>query len=165
MACAANQLLVSGVTSYPNANGVYTALDPVVYGGFIVSYGDPGLNMWVKRVGSEGYLIYQAAGSGYIDWYLSVYTGIPDEVTDWQIIADNYYDSDITNSLFGSLAYPEDEDVCPEGVTWTNGVTIVSYSGAPSQNTFGLPAEVVALITSRFGSVARFLRLRNQGQV
>ena len=35
----------------------------------------------------------------------------------------------------------------------------------PSQNTFGLPADVVALITSRFGSVARFLRLRNQGQI
>jgi hypothetical protein len=34
-----------------------------------------------------------------------------------------------------------------------------------SQNTFGLPADVVALITSRFGTVANFLRLRNQGQV
>lgn len=35
-------------------------------------------------------------------------------------------------------------------------------SGEP---TFGLPADVVALITSRFGTVANFLRLRNQGQV
>jgi hypothetical protein len=34
-----------------------------------------------------------------------------------------------------------------------------------SEPTFGLPAESVALITSRFGSVARFLRLRNQGQI
>jgi hypothetical protein len=33
------------------------------------------------------------------------------------------------------------------------------------QNTFGLPADVVALITSRFGSVANFLRLKNQGYV
>jgi hypothetical protein len=32
-------------------------------------------------------------------------------------------------------------------------------------NTFGLPADVVALITSRFGTVANFLRLRNQGQI
>lgn len=39
------------------------------------------------------------------------------------------------------------------------------YSPTPSQNTFGLPADVVALITSRFGSVANFLRLRNQGQI
>jgi hypothetical protein len=31
--------------------------------------------------------------------------------------------------------------------------------------TFGLPADTVALITSRFGTVANFLRLRNQGQV
>ncbi len=36
---------------------------------------------------------------------------------------------------------------------------------SPSQPTFGLPADVVALITSRFGTVANFLRLRNQGQV
>jgi hypothetical protein len=36
---------------------------------------------------------------------------------------------------------------------------------APSQPTFGLPAESVALITSRFGTVANFLRLRNLGQI
>jgi hypothetical protein len=35
----------------------------------------------------------------------------------------------------------------------------------PDQNTFGLAADVVALITSRHGSVANFLRLRNQGQI
>jgi hypothetical protein len=34
-----------------------------------------------------------------------------------------------------------------------------------TENTFGLPAETVALITSRFGTVANFLRLRNQGQI
>lgn len=33
------------------------------------------------------------------------------------------------------------------------------------QNNFGLPADVVALITARFGSVANFLRLRNLGYV
>jgi hypothetical protein len=32
-------------------------------------------------------------------------------------------------------------------------------------NTFGLPAETVALIEANFGSVENFLRLRNQGQV
>jgi len=36
---------------------------------------------------------------------------------------------------------------------------------SPSQPTFGLPADVVALITSRHGSVANYLRLRNQGQI
>jgi hypothetical protein len=34
-----------------------------------------------------------------------------------------------------------------------------------TEPTFGLPAESVALITKNFGSVANFLRLRNQGQV
>lgn len=38
--------------------------------------------------------------------------------------------------------------------------------GEPSGNpTFGLPADVVALIESRFGTVANYLRLRNQGQI
>ena len=59
-------------------------------------------------------------------------------------------------------------DDCPIGVTLdgifgTIGSVLIS---APStQPTFGLPAESVALITSRFGTVANFLRLRNQGQV
>ena len=44
------------------------------------------------------------------------------------------------------------------------GLVIISTAEA-SQNTFGLPADVVALITSRFGSVANFLRLKNQGYV
>jgi hypothetical protein len=44
-------------------------------------------------------------------------------------------------------------------------ITNLSVTEVPSQNTFGLPADVVALITSRFGTVANFLRLRNQGQV
>jgi hypothetical protein len=37
--------------------------------------------------------------------------------------------------------------------------------GEGGSNTFGLPAEVVALIESRFGTVANYLRLRNQGQI
>jgi hypothetical protein len=45
------------------------------------------------------------------------------------------------------------------------GLIDLSVTEIPDQNTFGLPAESVALITSRFGSVANFLRLRNQGQV
>jgi hypothetical protein len=40
-----------------------------------------------------------------------------------------------------------------------------SEPSGSSSNTFGLPADVVALIESRFGTVANFLRLRNQGQV
>jgi len=34
-----------------------------------------------------------------------------------------------------------------------------------TENTFGLPAETVALITKNFGTVENYLRLRNQGQV
>jgi hypothetical protein len=44
-------------------------------------------------------------------------------------------------------------------------VTLYVEPEPETENTFGLPAETVALITSRFGTVANFLRLRNQGQV
>jgi hypothetical protein len=64
--------------------------------------------------------------------------------------------------------------VCPptgEGAWYLAGSglapapTVTGVPVAPAQPTFGLAADVVALITSRFGSVANFLRLRNQGQV
>jgi hypothetical protein len=51
-----------------------------------------------------------------------------------------------------------DEDVI-------NSLTVFGNINLIAQNTFGLPADVVALITSRFGSVANFLRLRNQGYI
>ncbi len=66
---------------------------------------------------------------------------------------------------FGTI-FSSNEDVA---YPWL--VTNWGFSGSesvieiPAQNTFGLPADVVALITGRFGSVANFLRLRNQGQV
>ena len=43
-----------------------------------------------------------------------------------------------------------------------NGETL-TFGDGDTGNTFGLPADVVALITSRFGSVENFLRLRNLG--
>ena len=50
----------------------------------------------------------------------------------------------------------------------TSWSTASGSAPAPSVTdvpTFGLPADVVALIISRFGSVARYLRLRNLGQI
>ena len=42
---------------------------------------------------------------------------------------------------------------------------LASGNGDGGNPTFGLPADVVALIESRFGTVANYLRLRNQGQI
>ena len=53
---------------------------------------------------------------------------------------------------------------CPVG-EWSENIIITGVQTPSPNNTFGLPADVVALITSRFGTVANFLRLRNQGQV
>jgi hypothetical protein len=44
-------------------------------------------------------------------------------------------------------------------------LTFMSSGEGGGSNTFGLPADVVALIESRFGTVANYLRLRNQGQI
>ena len=80
-----------------------------------------------------------------------------------------YYPAAGNNTSFASSA--PSSAVCPDLLTgWnlqgdTTGTVIITGSAAPSEPTFGLPADVVALITSRFGSVANFLRLRNQGQV
>ena len=44
----------------------------------------------------------------------------------------------------------------------------LTFNGTPEPSpepTFGLPAESVALIVSRPGSVRNFLRLRRQGQI
>jgi hypothetical protein len=91
----------------------------------------------------------------------------------WRIVG--AYQDD--NESLTDLARSEVE-VLPSSLPWTldwfendgdGGFnTSISVQLAPeeqSENTFGLPADVVALITSRFGTVANFLRLRNQGQV
>jgi hypothetical protein len=67
-----------------------------------------------------------------------------------------------------------DSTDCPIGFVWElmpfggptpPAPTVTEGTPTPSQPTFGLAADVVALITSRFGTVANFLRLRNQGQI
>jgi hypothetical protein len=74
------------------------------------------------------------------------------------------------NSPNGTIGYLTIYESWPENER-PNYYDPVQYAPGPqiecpqTQNTFGLPADTVALITSRFGSVANFLRLRNQGQI
>jgi hypothetical protein len=69
----------------------------------------------------------------------------------------------ILYSSYGPLIAQSDPcnvSVQPWEAVWPSPMVV-----AAAQNTFGLPAATVALITSRFGTVANFLRLRNQGQI
>ena len=69
----------------------------------------------------------------------------------------------ILNSSYVSTVAQSDPcnvSVQPWEAVWPSPMVVTA-----AQNTFGLPAATVALITSRFGSVANFLRLRNQGQI
>jgi hypothetical protein len=52
-----------------------------------------------------------------------------------------------------------------QNITFNGQILTFGGSDAPDQPTFGLPADVVALIESKFGTVANYLRLRNQGQI
>ena len=56
-------------------------------------------------------------------------------------------------------------EVSTAGISVEPAPMVTEIPEPSSQNTFGLPADVVALITSRFGTVANFLRLRNLGYI
>lgn len=90
----------------------------------------------------------------------------------WRIVG--AYEDD--NESLTDLARSEFE-ILPSSLPWTldwvendgdggfNTPISVQLAPEEEENTFGLPADVVALIVSRHGSVANFLRLRNQGQI
>ena len=88
------------------------------------------------------------------------------EGTRWVIRWDSPAGITVADGADEDVQYPWLTTYTPRSVYDFTGTIVMSeVPTAPSQNTFGLPADVVALITSRFGTVANFLRLRNQGQV
>jgi hypothetical protein len=131
-----NAVIVSG-SSYDTINGTYIE-DGIV----------------------NGKNKYSKDSDSYIFWYDD------DEITSWTI--QNNGPPEFIGSVYDAS---EDVEFPWEVEFWADfynfGVPTLTPidTSAPSQNTFGLPAESVALITSRFGSVANFLRLRNQGQI
>jgi hypothetical protein len=144
MACSYEQIEVSGLTNPPGANGVYTKYTGA--GALAVEY---------RKVEGDGtsYRIYGPA---------------PFAGNTFQFA---YWDAAGTSIITLIAATGAGQSaVCPDTLTFnlqsgiTGTLSITEYVPS-SQNAFGLPADVVALITSRFGSVANFLRLRNLGQI
>jgi hypothetical protein len=78
-------------------------------------------------------------------------------------IEDDGYEYFVTVSVLSGESEPIDTFV----VQLTSDTAVLTVTPTPTltSNTFGLPAESVALIEANFGTVANFLRLRNQGQV
>ena len=147
-----NTLKVTGA-GYSAANGTYTRVSDV-----------DGYPAWEKEGGSVGIQI--GAGGPVVFWQITELPLIGGGPT-----CNTIYDS---NFAVPSSTWPGEypSDPAADPVTWGNACkgtgnspTITAGGGTPSAPTFGLPADVVALITSRFGTVANFLRLRNQGQV
>jgi hypothetical protein len=150
MACSYEQIEVTGFTNPTGANGIYD------------KYTGPGaLAVEYRKVEEDGtyYRIYGPAPFAGNTFQWAYWTASGDSII-----------LQIASTAVGQSA------ICPDTLTWNLGsgitgtVEIAEYlepqpNGNSEGNTFGLPAETVALITSRFGSVANFLRLRNQGQV
>jgi hypothetical protein len=80
-------------------------------------------------------------------------------------IEDDGYEFFVTVSVLSGESEPIDTFVVQ--LTSDSAILVVSTEPEPEPEgeTFGLPAESVALIEANFGSVANYLRLRNQGQV
>jgi len=79
-------------------------------------------------------------------------------------VEDDGYEFFVTVSVLSGESEPIDTFVTQ--LTSDSAILVVSTEPEePESGTFGLPAETVALIEANFGSVANFLRLRNQGQV
>jgi uncharacterized protein YcnI len=84
-------------------------------------------------------------------------------------VEDDGYEFFVTVSVLSGEIEPT--DVFVTQLTSDSAILVVSTEPEPEpepepgSETFGLPAESVALIEANFGTVANFLRLRNQGQV
>jgi hypothetical protein len=82
-------------------------------------------------------------------------------------VEDDGYEFFVTVSVLSGETEPFDTFVTQ--LTSDTAILTVSTEPEPEpepgSETFGLPAESVALIEANFGTVANFLRLRNQGQV
>jgi hypothetical protein len=148
-----SKLIVSGATNSPNANGEYFPFSVVNFNGITTTE-------WRK---SEAQLFPK------ISWAGTLSTGFRWELQNNVPFQRAWYSDGPYNILtFDDLGCPRLGQWFTEegfGGGTDPAPTVTGISATPSQNTFGLAADVVALITSRFGSVANFLRLRNQGQV
>ena len=111
---------------------------------------------------------------------LYVYDGTHNGKGKWSLSATKYIQADdfggglfwyiVAEDVEGQMYVLESDTEYPwQGayLTYNGSEPLPTVTEVPvlSQPTFGLPADVVALITSRFGTVANFLRLRNQGQI
>lgn len=143
MACEVLTVTGAGVTA---VNGTYTKVPD-----------ESSFQVWLHSSGNYAIVRLGVAGPpGYINIAsYPTYAGGPG-----------------TSIYYGKTYIPgPTAPACPAGVPLTLGaagsgdIPTIAEAQVSTEPTFGLPADVIALITSRFGTVANFLRLRNQGQV
>ena len=140
--CNLETITVTDINDYPNLNGVYTkesANNYVNPSGARLLWSD------YPDGGPLGIIPLNAPGQQGPGWYF---------MTGGESVLPVYFAA-------------QDPADCPLGLNFTfdNEFSFNLPEGIVPSPTFGLPADVVALITARHGSVANFLRLRNQGQI
>ena len=149
--CTAYSSIVVSDAGDVDARGTYLPVPATI--------GEYSYTKWVKEGG--GYEIILSAGGPFYFWLIRIPPGGPNSFT-------RYRDYETTPSVTDI-----NEMICPTQGQWfvaageSPGPTItgVAGGGGPSEPTFGLPAGVVAQMVAAHGSVANFLRLRNQGQI
>jgi hypothetical protein len=163
-----NQILVSGSsTSY--VNGVYNKSATAGLEGSPIYIHT---TAWVPPEGSSGpgmaYLtpsIVLEAGGPTRFW--KIYFAAPAPWNPLLILQNGSTTNQVVPSETWPGEWPGDTTTDPV-IAWDGQpnltITVQGGEGGGSYD-FGLPSATVALITSRFGTVANFLRLRNQGQV
>ena len=135
-------LTVSGVINTQNASWGTNANGEYTLSGTI-----NGRDSWVRTSGGFTYTVQWDSNLWIIRWTS------PAGIT-------------LADGVIEDVQYPWLTTYTPRTVYNFSGTIVMSeVTTEPPASTFGLPADVVALITSRFGTVANFLRLRNQGQV
>jgi hypothetical protein len=172
-----NQILVSGSsTSY--VNGVYDKSETAgLQGSPIYNH----TTAWVPPQGSSG------PGMEYLAPIIRLEAGGPTRFWRFYFAAPAPWDpllilqySGTSNQVVPSETWPGEwpgDNTTDPVIAWDGqpGLTITAYSPTPQGSgngvgeegnfTFGLPPDVVGLINKNFGTVANYLRLRNQGQI
>lgn len=142
--CSFPKLQVTGAITRPDANGDYIPADTVIISGVTFT-----------RYTKDGLLSFPRLTPRFTNL-----TNVP---IAWMLVT---IQNDIQeNSYIGQvMPSPSFLPNCP--VTGTGySFPQITVTGLLVANTYGLPANVVNLIASRHGTVTRYLRLRNQGQI
>lgn len=156
--CTAYTSIVVSGAGATSLNGTYIPFSTTTIGGVtFTSYtkdGEDSLPILQAESAFGNFYVWAIRGGfGFEDSQGKLYYGRPTSIT--------YYRTTSPLNCPNEVALWDAINITPEPLPTVTGVE----GGGGSEPTFGLPADVVSLMVAAHGSVANFLRLRNQGQI